>query len=107
MATVVRVQAKIQWQCCHAAGGNWVGVCDPLKLTVQAETWADLMEDIGLTLDAVMKDLLTSNELPKFLVDRGWTLLGPIPNTREDVRFDVPFIPAMMGARGPQAELYQ
>ncbi|SPF53100.1 hypothetical protein SBA4_5440026 [Candidatus Sulfopaludibacter sp. SbA4] len=106
MPTLVRVQADIPLQCFRAAGGNWVGVCDALKLTVQAETWADLMEDVGLTLDAVMKDLFTSNELPQFLLDRGWTLLGAIPNAQEDVRFDVPFIPAMV-ANGTPRELHQ
>jgi hypothetical protein len=55
------------------------------------------MEDIGLTLDAVMRDLLKSNELPQFLHDRGWQLVGPMPSPPEDVRFDVPFFPAMMG----------
>jgi len=107
MATLVRVQANIPLQCFRATGGNWVGVCDALKLTVQAETWADLMEDVGLTLDAVMKDLFTSNELPKFLMDRGWTLMGTIPDAKEDVRFDVPFIPAMVGSNGTPRELHQ
>src|ERR1022692_2943698 len=104
--TLVRVQGNIQWQCFQANGGNWLGVCEPLKLTVQAQTWAELMEDIGLTLAAVMKDLFTSNELPKFLMDKGWTLIGAFP-THQDVRFDVPFIPAMMGANGTPRELYQ
>lgn len=95
--TVIRiVGGNVACQCFQAKGGNWVAVCEPLKLTVQAETWAALMEDFGLTLNAVLRDLLSSNELEKFLQDRGWQLSGAIPARPENVRFDVPFIPAMM-----------
>lgn len=99
---LLRVNGNVQWYITQGKGGNWVGICEPLKLTVQSQTWADLMEDIGLTLNGLMVDLLESNELPQFLRDRGWTLSGPIPNSQEVVRFDVPFFPAMMGADGPQ-----
>lgn len=101
---IVRVAANVQWKCRQGNGGNWVGICDALKLTVQAETWADLMEDIGHTLDALLKDLLSADELNRFLRDRGWVVLGAIPKHLEEVRFDVPFIPALM-ANGPEREL--
>jgi len=105
---VVRVDANIQWKILQAKSGEWVGVCDPLKLTVEAETWADLMEDIGHTLDALLKDLLSSNELDRFLRDQGWKLLAAIPSRPEGVRFDVPFIPAMMAnANGTARQLHQ
>jgi len=106
LVRLIRVDAKVQWKCLQGKGGNWVGVCDPLKLTVQAETWAELMEDISLTLDAMLKDLLSSNELERFLKDRGWTLTGAIPTRPEGVRFDVPFFPAMMG-NDPSQQLHQ
>ena len=98
MTTVVRVDVtgKIQWNCTRARGGNWIAVCDPLGLTVQSETWGELMEDISLTLDGVLRDLLSSNELDRFLREHGWQAVGPIPTRPEDIRrFDVPFIPAM------------
>lgn len=105
--TLVRIDGNVQWNVFPAKNGAWIGVCDPLKLTVQSETWAELMEDIGQTLNAIMSDLLASNELPKFLQDRGWRVVGAIPSRPEEVRFDVPFFPAMMGANGPKAELRQ
>lgn len=93
---VIRVEANVRWSC-QRANRNWIGVCDPLKLTVQSETYAELMEDIGLTLNAVLKDLLASNELPQFLTERGWQAADPIPSPKaKNVRFDVPFIPEMM-----------
>ncbi len=60
--TVVHIEAKVPWQTRRAQGGNWIAVCDPLRLTVQAETYAELMEDIGLTLNALLKDLLREND---------------------------------------------
>lgn len=91
------MDANVQWKCFQAKnGGNWVGVCEPLKLTIQSETWAALMEDIGLTLNDVLHDLLQTRELDRFLSDHGWRLAGTIPVHHEGVRFDVPFIPALM-----------
>ena len=93
----INIAAQLQWNCFRAKGGHWVGVCDPLKLTVQADTWAELMEDIGQTLDLMLKDLLKSNELERFLRDHGWKMVGGAPSVAgRDVRFDVPFIPALM-----------
>jgi len=108
LVTTVQVQANLQWQCFRAKGGHWVGVCDPLKLTVQADTWAELMEDIGHTLDAMLQDLLGSNDLDRFMRDHGWKTLNSIPShSSNDVRFDVPFIPALMGEHGSQGHVHQ
>jgi len=67
------------------------------------------MEDIGHTLDAMLRDLLRSNELDKFLRDHGWTAMGQIPaQLSKDVKFDVPFIPTMIRApHGSQGVLHQ
>jgi hypothetical protein len=65
------------------------------------------MEDVAFTLDAILRDLLSSNELERFLQDRGWKISGAIPNRQEDVRFDVPFLPAVVGAHASQTELHQ
>lgn len=107
-ATLIRIQAELVWQCFPARGGHWVGVCDPLKLTVQAHTWTELMEDIGHTLDAMLKDLLRTNELDKFLRDHGWTPVGRIPvHPTKEIKFDVPFLPALMGTHGSQRDIHQ
>jgi hypothetical protein len=105
--TLVRIDGQVRWTCFRAKGGNWVAVCDPLKLTVQSDSWANLMEDIGQTLDALLKDLLASQELPQFLKDHGWTILGPMPSRPEDVRFDLPFLTVMTEPHGPQRRVHQ
>ena len=104
--TLIRVESNLKWDIVQGKGGAWVGICEPLKLTVQGETWAELMEDIGLTLNAVLVDLLAANELPAFLRDRGWRLLTALPPRSEEVRFDVPFFPAMK-PNGPQRAIHQ
>jgi predicted RNase H-like HicB family nuclease len=104
-SVIVRIDAKLACNVRQARGGNWVAICDPLGLTVQSETWTELMEDIGLTIDAMLKDLLNSRELDQFLKERGWKLLNPIPSTPKDLRFDLPFFPVMMGSDGPQRSL--
>jgi len=97
MPKLIQVEANLQWKCVRTPSGNYIAVCKPLKLTVQSDTWANLMEDIAHTLDMILKDLLAENELPRFLTEHGWTLVGPTPSRaeRENVRFDVPFFPAM------------
>ena len=57
---VMHIEAEIPWRIDRADRERWVGICDPLGLTVESETWAELMEDIALTLDAMLNDLLSS-----------------------------------------------
>lgn len=102
--TRVRIDANLQWKSTIGKGGNFVAVCDPLKLTVQAETWAELMEDTAEVLNAIFIDLLSSNELDHFLRDHGWTMMGRVPAHRENIRFDVPFffVPPVAHSNGSQ-----
>ena len=102
----MRVQANVPWQV-ESSDDSWIGVCEPLKLTVEADTYGGLMESISETLDAVLADLMKSNELPRFLQSHGWRLITPLPTQVEDVRFDVPFIPAMMGTNDPQGIVHK
>lgn len=105
--TIFRIEGSVRWEVLHAKGGNWVGICDPLRLTLQADTWANLMEDISFTLDAIFKDLLSSNELTRFLKEHGWKSRGTAPKDLSNVRFDLPFIPTMVSSHGSQRPLYK
>ena len=98
---LVRIDANLQWRNTIGAGGNYVAVCDPLKLTLQAETWGELMEDTADVLNAIFKDLMSSHELETFLRDHGWSVVSgylPAHEERENVRFDVPFFFAPLAA---------
>jgi hypothetical protein len=79
----------------RAKGGNWVAICEPFALTIQSETWALLMEDFAQTLNALFIDLLEDGELERFLSDRGFQILGPLPPKPDDIWFDVPFNPTV------------
>lgn len=102
----VRVRSALSWQCTPSQG-NWVAVNDPLKLTVQGETWGDLMQNIADTLSLLLLDLLSENELDTFLRENGWQAMGQIPARPDGVRFDVPFVPAMTGMDDSSRNLYQ
>jgi predicted RNase H-like HicB family nuclease len=102
----VKVRGNVQWRVTETQGGNWLAVCEPLRLTLQAETYAELMEDIGLALDGMLRDLLETNDLQRFLLEHGWTLVGAIPARPEEVRFDVPFH-LLSVSHGQERDLHQ
>ena len=88
----VRIDANIQWRWRVAIGGNYVAVCDPLKITLQAKNWSELVEDMTIALDALVCDLIESNEWDAFMREHGWKVTGTIPAPPvRGVRFDVPF----------------
>ncbi len=103
--SIVRIEGQVRWRTRRAKKGNWVAVCSPLKLTVQSDTWANLMEDIAYTLDAVLKDLLATNDFDKFMKEHGWKLIDSLPRRKENMRFDLPFYPVALN--GSQRSLCQ
>jgi len=103
---LIRIEANVPWKCFLAKGGNWVGVCDPLSLTVQSDTYASLMEEIGEALNAIFKDLLESQELPRFLQRHGWSPITPIPQDPSEVRFDIPFSAQRVSSYGSQTAIH-
>lgn len=90
--TVQTVQSTIQWRYfLDQKSGRWIAVCNPLRLTIEADSSAELRENIEDALQLFMRSLLKSGDLERFLQEHGWqkrvigTLVGG-----EDVRFDVP-----------------
>lgn len=70
---VVRIiGGHVEWRIAPAEGDFWTGECDALNLTVSSETLYDLMEDIGLTMNTMFRDLYETNELERFLHEHGW-----------------------------------
>jgi hypothetical protein len=86
------LEAQVEWKFFRdAASGYWIAICDPLKQTVSAETWAELNDSIAQTLDLLFRELLEKNELESFLRSHGWRFTQPLPDRRRNVRFDVPW----------------
>ena len=88
---VVQIRANVEWRWLRGSGGNYVAVCDPLKITLQAETWTDLIEDMNISLNALVLDLIESNEWEKFMREHGWLIVGQMPARLQNARFEVPF----------------
>lgn len=111
MVNVVRIEANIQWRWRLASGGNYVAVCDPLKITLQAKTWNELVEDMNIALDALVSDLIESHEWDAFMREHGWKMLGQTPSRPKDVRFEIPFsilpFSVAMNEHGSQTSLPQ
>src|SRR5438876_6094640 len=90
--SVIRIQGSIPWNACRDPTTEiWVAVCEPLKLTVQGETWAVLMGSISDTLNIVFHDLFRTGDFERFLRTHGWKMLNDSPVKANRLRFDVPF----------------
>ena len=97
-AGIVEIKGDIPWLVTRSWTGPWIGICEPLKLTTQADTWSELMTDISWAMETVFEDLLETGDLEKFLRERGWTT-QPVCTAQarfRKVKFDVPFFPRMV-----------
>jgi hypothetical protein len=99
----ISLQAQVEWKFFRDdTSKHWIAVCDALKQTVSAETWAELNDSIAETLDLLFRELLEKDELASFLRSHGWRLNQPIPEHRRNVRFDVPW--KLIQSRGAYAK---
>lgn len=92
---LVRIRGNVRWDVQPAEGGCYVGVCDEFGLTMQADTWAELMQAIGSILEMLFKDLCKTDELDQFLHEHGLVADGRIGS---DAIIDMPFLPSMAQA---------
>ena len=78
MTLIIHFAANVQtqWQVVRGRSGCWVGICNPLSLTVEADTYEQLAHLVGHSIDDLMRDLIQSGELPRFLLDHGWRPLS-------------------------------
>jgi len=92
MREVISIEANLVWAYFQdPKSGNWIGLCEPLKLTVEADALPELHESMTETMDALLSELLSSGDLEKFLHEQGWKAMSPIPRELgRDVFFDVP-----------------
>lgn len=100
-SSVIKVDADVRFTINATPEGPWVAVCDLLGLTVQSNTWVELMEDIGEVLEFMLTDLLREGHLDQFLTQHGWTCQRPLMHSSRDddvptPRFDIPFIPTLV-----------
>ncbi|MFH1043515.1 MAG: hypothetical protein V1796_00260 [Pseudomonadota bacterium] len=90
---IVQGKAQLQWRAERGISSDcWVGICDPMGLTIEANSLDELYGLIDETMQLVLTDILRDNELDQFLLERGWRVQNMPTVTRpEDVRFNVPW----------------
>ena len=82
---IVRINAQLGWAVTRdPRSERWIGVCDPLAMTAEAETFPELMETIAEILQSAFRELLSTGDLMTYLRDRGWTLMTPIRQAADE-----------------------
>lgn len=105
MRHLVQIKAQIDWMYTHdQQTGSWIAICPPLKLTVEAESKPALDESISESMDMLFNELLSTNDLDRFLAEHGWSAEDALPSSRdEEVCFDVPLNTRRVSAHDLQA----
>ena len=93
MASIqIRVQSEIQWiATASEAPGLWVAHCEPLGISLTAESLDEMHSLIDEASQLLFLDLFEDNELDRFLTERGWeSSIAPTDKT-DDIEFLVPW----------------
>lgn len=85
------IQSRIDWHFTRdPRSERWVGVSPALKVTAEADTWAEFCQVINEIQNELFRDLLLEGDLPSFLTRHGWRSLTPLPVQATNVVFDIP-----------------
>jgi hypothetical protein len=91
MPEIINIEGNLEWSyAVHRKTGHWIGVCEPLKLTVTADNPQEFWESIREGMDSFFRELLSTGDLEQFLRDHGWRAITPIPARHRNLYFDVP-----------------
>lgn len=91
---MIRIDGEVSWRVTRTKNNYWVAICDAMKLTVQGTTWAELQDIIDDTLTSILETLLREGQFERFLMDRGWHAVSPVPRADQvpdGVIFDLPW----------------
>jgi hypothetical protein len=106
-AQTVTVQAKVEWRARRSStSARWIGECEPLNLSMEADSLDELHSLIPEAIHLLMVDLFEDNELDRYLRERGWHAVGMPAGPDGDVEFDVPWYLVAEGARDSQRRGY-
>ena len=88
----IEVTSKLEWRAVRSAtSSRWIGICDAMNLSIEADSLDELASVIDETLNLVLIDLLSDNMLDQYLRKHGWSARHVPANANEDVRFDLPW----------------
>jgi hypothetical protein len=95
---LIRIDGQVGWRIARDPySDRWVGVCDALALTAEAETSNQLTEICYEILEDLFCRLLEEGSLDRFLKSHGWHPLVPLPERipEDGVTFDIPISMSM------------
>lgn len=112
MRPAFQLNAQVQWAVTRDdASKRWVAICDPMGITVEADSHTELRENITEAMNLILANLLRSGELDHFLRARGWQAQPMIEHVGEGIGdtpfFDVPIELIAHRANGPSARFHQ
>jgi predicted RNase H-like HicB family nuclease len=111
MRQAFQLNAQVQWAVVRdEAAQRWVAICDPMGITVEADSHTELRENITDAMNLMLVNLLRSGELDHFLKARGWQahpLIEQVEESDSDTPFfDVPIELVAQRANDPASRIY-
>ncbi len=94
---VVRIKGSLHCKVWQSDNGVWIGACDAPLMTLQAGTWAEMMDAIHDGLEMALQDLVDTGDFEQFLDEQGWIVDRPL-DIGTETEFDLPFVPELVGA---------
>lgn len=94
MSTVqIQMEVNLEWRLERTQRGRLLAICDPLDLTLEADSQEEALSLINEGLHYFFLDHLADGTLQRFLVNKGWKVTSPLPDYEpgDAVTFDVPF----------------
>lgn len=89
----IYVRANLLWQWGRNKRGTYIAFCQPIRQTVQANRFEELVATMQEAIESTFHELFSTGDLETFLKEQGWRTESPVPpaTTTKNVRFDVPF----------------
>jgi hypothetical protein len=94
MSTKIQIDANLEWHLERTQRGRLLVNCEPLGLTLEADSQEEALSLISEVLHFFFLDHLAEGTLQRFLMNKGWSVTTPLPQHYEPgdaVTFDVPF----------------
>ena len=96
---LIRIDTNLAWRAEQGLKSNrWVGFCDALGITTEADTLDELHSLIPEAIHILMVDLVEDGDFDEFLNDRGWT--SSSEEGVGDLEVRVPWFLVANGANG-------
>lgn len=107
---VVSLEGQLTWKYCHdPKTQKWVAICEPFRITLQADSFPELRESMSESIDAMLTELWSTGDLEPFLEEHGWASITPLPEKprRSGLSFDVPLRTRRVKARDLEEAICQ